>query len=67
MEIDEGFDGHIPIKMLWEVQRKLRFLSDDEAAHLPGCDRCLVALVICRISQSLEEAEERMRGHQAAD
>ena len=67
MEIDERFDGHIPIRMLWEVRRRLRFLSDDEAAHLPGCDRCLVALVICRISQSLEEGEERMRGHLAAD
>ena len=67
MEIDERPDSHIPIEMLWEVRRRLRLLSDDEAAHLPGCDRCLVALVICRISQSLEEAEERMRGHIAAD
>jgi hypothetical protein len=67
MKIDESCDGHIPIRMLWEVHRRLRLLSDDEAAHLPGCDRCLVALVICRISESLEEAEERMRGHLAAD
>jgi len=61
MVIDGRLGGHIPLKMLWEVQSKLRLLSDDEALHLAGCDKCLAALVICRISNSLEEAEERLR------
>jgi hypothetical protein len=67
MEIDERFGGHIPIKMLWRVNSKLRLLTDKEAAHLAFCDRCLAALVVCRISQSLEEAECRLRDHLAAD
>jgi hypothetical protein len=67
MEIDERFGGHIPLKMLWQVHRKTRLLFDDEAAHLSSCDRCLVALVACRISETLEEAEMRLRDHHAAD
>jgi len=65
MEIDARFGGHIPIKMLWQTHTRLRLLFDEEAAHLAGCERCLVALVVCRIS--LEEAEMRLRDHRDAD
>jgi hypothetical protein len=67
MEIDERFGGHIPIKMIWEVHIKRRLLFDAEAAHLSSCERCLVALVICRISKTLEEAETRFKDHLAPE
>ena len=49
---------------MWDVHRQLRVLSDKEAAHLPTCDRCLVTLVICRLSNSYEEAERRLMEHE---
>jgi len=67
MEIDGRFGGHIPLRMLWQTHTKRRLLFDDEAAHLAGCERCLVALVVCRISETLEEAEMRLRDHRDAE
>jgi hypothetical protein len=67
MKIDERFGGHIPIKMLWEIRTKVRVLTDEESAHFLGCNRCMVAFAICRLSQSLEEAQTRLEDHLAAD
>ena len=61
MIVEGRFGGHISLAMLWEVHGKLRPLSDQEAVHLAACDRCLAALVMCRISESLEEADQRLQ------
>jgi hypothetical protein len=63
MKIDERFGGHIPIKILWDVRSKVRMLSDEEGAHFLGCDRCIIAFAICRLSQSFEEADRRLQDH----
>jgi hypothetical protein len=67
MRIDERFGGHIPIRKLWEIRSKVRLFVDEESAHFLGCDRCIIAFAICRLSQSLEEAERRLEDHLAAD
>ena len=61
MKIDERFGIHIPIKALWEVRTKVRALTDDEAAHFLGCDRCIIIWGICQSSKSLKQAEERLK------
>jgi hypothetical protein len=41
--------------------------SDEEAAHFLACDRCIIALAICRLSKSFEEADRRLQDHLASD
>jgi hypothetical protein len=58
---------HIALTKLWKAHAKLRLLSEKETVHLGFCDRCLAALVVCRISETLEEADRRLQDYLQPD
>jgi hypothetical protein len=61
MPNDEPFAEHLSLQMLWEVRTKTRLFTDEEVAHFLGCDRCICVWGICQVSQSLEQAERRLK------
>ena len=65
MEAAEKLPDHIPLKVMWEVHMKRVSLSDQHALQLSGCEHCLVTLVLCRMSETFEEAERRLQDHMA--
>jgi hypothetical protein len=60
-------DSHISIDAMWAYRSTKTQFSQDAIAHISQCDDCLSLLGVCQISESLKEAERRLKNRNCND